>query len=74
MARIKTTANYGLLFQTYFVLIDVQFLIGMDVVHEFELCIDFRLDLLTSKQKHWKVPNEFKHGHGYIQHYQQMFY
>lgn len=69
MTRITTPENTILLLKPYIVPIDVLLLIGMDVIHELGLRIDFHSNCLTEKQQICKLPIEFKHGHTSIKNY-----
>ena len=56
-----------------FVPIDVPFLIGLDFLHEFGLCIYLEDSCLTSKKQNWKIPINYQDGHAHIQHAQIPF-
>lgn len=63
-AWIKTPEkNSFVVFKTYIAQIDVLFIFGMDVIHEFGLFIAFQSNCLTSKQQIWKLLIEYNHGH-----------
>lgn len=57
-----------LAFKIYIVPIDVPFLFGLDVLHDFVLCIDFEDISLKYNKQQWKIQINFQDKHGYIQH------
>lgn len=68
LALLPITDSLFLCFKTYFVHSDVLLLIGINVLIQFCISIDFSTQSLTSKSQNWKLQLFYRHGHAYIHH------